>query len=478
MLVPSLPRLLAFGLLAALVVSPTASCGGGGDATGTTATQPETVAQVILTPATALFSVGATQQLSVVTKDAAGNTLIGRTVTWASLNPSIAGVTAGGLVTGNSAGSATITAWSEGKTAAATITVVSAPVASLTIAPATTTVTVGATQQLSVVTKDAFGNTLAGRTVTWSSSNPSVATVTGSLGIGTGIIATGVAAGSATITASSEGKTGTATMTVTPLPAGLTVSVSTPTIMWQNYVSPVQTVTITRAPGITGPVRLKASTSHPGIAVIFPTTNPIATPGILAGETTAQLYITTTGQVPTENQQVTITAENDQTQPVTTTLSFTPRSSVYSGEFFNLQHQVSLALGADVCLFNRSINGKVSFSYPSTVTGTRTTMTVDLSITATPVQTKVGSTICQADQGDFTGSTTFDSAYPVMVGSVSILGGGTYQFIYNGFVDVIGGRLGAGTVDIKYSSMSAVAWTQPVFPGKLVLLREGQLPSP
>src|SRR5439155_8194305 len=57
--------------------------------------------------------------------------------------------------------------------------------------------------------QDASGNALAGRVVTWSSSNTSVATVTGS-----GLV-TGVAAGPATITAASEGKNGTAAITVT-----------------------------------------------------------------------------------------------------------------------------------------------------------------------------------------------------------------------------------------------------------------------
>ena len=85
----------------------------------------------------------------------------------------------------------------------------SVPVASVTVAPAT--VLVGVTVQLTATTKDAAGNLLTGRTVTWATSKPGVATVNS-----TGL-ATGVAAGQATITATSEGQSGTAAITVAVL---------------------------------------------------------------------------------------------------------------------------------------------------------------------------------------------------------------------------------------------------------------------
>ena len=53
------------------------------------------------------------------------------------------------------------------------------PVASVVVSPASPGIGVGGTQQLSAVTKDSAGTTLTGRVVTWSSSNTSVATVTG-----------------------------------------------------------------------------------------------------------------------------------------------------------------------------------------------------------------------------------------------------------------------------------------------------------
>src|SRR5206468_1460167 len=150
--------------------------------------------------ASASLFVGGTRQLSAVTKDAAGNTLTGRVVTWASSNTAVATVNSSGLVTAAGAGSATITVTSEGKSGTAAITVTVVPVAAVTVSPASARLVVGGTRQLSAVTKDAAGNTLTGRVVTWSSSNPAVATVSAS-----GLVS-GVAAGSASITATSEGK--------------------------------------------------------------------------------------------------------------------------------------------------------------------------------------------------------------------------------------------------------------------------------
>src|SRR2546422_5631 len=90
-----------------------------------------------------------------------------------------------------------------------TVTVATVPVASVAVSPATPSVTVGQTVQLTATPKDASGSPLSGRPVTWQSGNTSVATVSGSGGVG------GVTAGAATITATSEGKSGTSAVTVT-----------------------------------------------------------------------------------------------------------------------------------------------------------------------------------------------------------------------------------------------------------------------
>jgi len=86
-----------------------------------------------------------------------------------------------------------------------------APVASVSVS-FTSRLGVGQTTQASAVLRDASSNVLSGRAVTWSSSDPAVATLSSS-----GLV-TAAGFGTATITATSEGKSGSADATVTVLP--------------------------------------------------------------------------------------------------------------------------------------------------------------------------------------------------------------------------------------------------------------------
>src|SRR6266550_4491695 len=180
------------------------------------------VAAVTVTPASVSVLQGQTVQLTATPRDANGNPLTGRAISWQSSNNTIATVNGSGLVTGVTAGSVTITATSEGQSGTASITVAGAPVASVTVTPPSASVPAGQTVQLTATLKDANGNVLTGRTVTWASNNTTVATVNSN-----GLVTTKVA-GSATITATSEGQSGTAAITVTPVPvASVTVTPAT-----------------------------------------------------------------------------------------------------------------------------------------------------------------------------------------------------------------------------------------------------------
>src|SRR5216117_1036417 len=210
---------LVTGVVGGSTTITATSEGQSGSSAVTVTAGPLPVASVTVSPASASVPIGQAVQLTATPKDASGNPLTGRTVTWASSNTSVGTVNASGLVTGVVAGSTTITATSEGKsgTSAVTVTAAPVPVASVTVSPATAAVFVGQTTQLTATPKDANGNTLTGRTITWASSPSSIAGVNGSG------LAAGVAVGSATITATSEGKSGTSTITVTtppPPPAG------------------------------------------------------------------------------------------------------------------------------------------------------------------------------------------------------------------------------------------------------------------
>jgi uncharacterized protein YjdB len=186
---------------------------------------PIPVASVSVSPPTATLQIGGSTQLSAVTRDGNGNVLTGRVIAWSSTNTGIATVSTSGLVTAVAAGSVSVTASSEGQLGSSAITVSApapVPVASVTVAPASSGLLIGATVQLSATTRDANNNVLTGRVVTWTSSNSAISTVSAS-----GLV-TAIAAGSATITALSETKTGTATITVSapaPVPVA-SVSVS------------------------------------------------------------------------------------------------------------------------------------------------------------------------------------------------------------------------------------------------------------
>ena len=82
-----------------------------------------------------------------------------------------------------------------------------ATVASVVVTPVNATlVSLGETVQLTASARDASGNTISGKTFTWSSSDQTIATVNS-----TGLV-TAVANGAATITATTDGVSGTATI--------------------------------------------------------------------------------------------------------------------------------------------------------------------------------------------------------------------------------------------------------------------------
>lgn len=184
---------------------------------------PAPVASVALTPAGPIsLQVGGISQLSAAPKDAAGNALSGRPVTWSSSADAVASVSGSGLVTAASAGTAQIIATSEGVSGQAAVTVTPVPVATVALSTGAATLVPNQPLTLAAMPKDAAGNPLVGRAVTWSSSADGIASVSQA-----GVI-TGVAVGSATITALSEGKSAQAAITVVDggwlTPAGGTVT--------------------------------------------------------------------------------------------------------------------------------------------------------------------------------------------------------------------------------------------------------------
>ena len=202
-----------------------ASAGGKSGSAGVVVTLVP-VGSVVVTPPTKSLVVGTTTTLAATVRDANGAVLTDRAVTWSTSNPLVATVSSAGVVTAVAPGTVTVTATSETRSGSSTITVTPVPVASVTVQPPTMALWVGQTSTATAVLKDAGGNVLSGRVVTWTSSNPLIASVST-----TGVV-TGVAPGGPVfITASSEGWNGSTAVTVTAVPVGTVTLPATTTLV-------------------------------------------------------------------------------------------------------------------------------------------------------------------------------------------------------------------------------------------------------
>ena len=188
-----------------------AACGGSTDSGGGGVTPPAPVSSIVVSATASSINVGATDQVTATLKDAAGNVLTGRTITWSSSNTAVATVDATGLVTALSEGTTTISAAAEGKAASVGITVLPVGPASISVAPTSASLAPGDTLQLVATVRDVGGNVLSGQTVTWTSSDTTTATVSS-----TGVVAVLGSSTTPHITAVSPAQlTLGATMTIT-----------------------------------------------------------------------------------------------------------------------------------------------------------------------------------------------------------------------------------------------------------------------
>jgi hypothetical protein len=177
------------------------------------------VEYLLLTPPSITLATSATTDFVVVGMNAAGDTAPSQ-VTWSVTGGALLQTTQEGgrhygrYRAGAQPGSYRVIAQTSTPDGAradtATVLVTAgpqAPVASVEVTPATANLSVDGTLQLTAVAKDASGAILSGRSMTWSTSNALIASVTAGL-------VTGVAAGTAQLAATVEGKSDTATITV------------------------------------------------------------------------------------------------------------------------------------------------------------------------------------------------------------------------------------------------------------------------
>ena len=181
-------RALAMGLLMAT------ACGGN-DLPG-----PPVVKNLIVAPASATITVGATTQVTAIATDNDGLVIPGARVTWTSVTPAILSVSGVGVVTGLQAGQGTVRGASGGKTADVTIEVTRPIVATLAFDRDSAILTIpGGTLTLVPVAKDSAGRAIPNPTVFFSVDAPKVASVT-QLGV-----VTALAAGTAVVSGTADG---------------------------------------------------------------------------------------------------------------------------------------------------------------------------------------------------------------------------------------------------------------------------------
>jgi len=165
--------------------------------------------------------IGGAILLQAAVGDASGAPVSNPSVTWTSDRPAIASVSSSGTdtaaVTGHEEGFATITATSGALSDAITIHVLGspgAPVASVTLQPASASLVVGDSVYFTAELRDSAGTLLSGRPVSWFSTDSSVFVIQFQGGTNPIAIVRPRSAGSAFLRATSEGKTGQATITV------------------------------------------------------------------------------------------------------------------------------------------------------------------------------------------------------------------------------------------------------------------------
>ena len=273
-----------------------------------------------LSPNQFTMNTHATRAVTATAFDVNNHAIGGVVFTWTTKSGgTIASVDQTGLVTGVGPGSDSVYASAQGITGGAGVTVNQVPAATVIIVPASSTMPNNSTLQLGDTVKDAAGDTLLNRTVTWKSSDNTIATVSA-----TGLVQPGTAStdtGTVTITATSGSANGTATVHVVyPTVTNVSVTPSPDTIY---ATSPNN-----------GPVNLTATTTPAGVPVAWTNggstvanvsaTGVVTPTGTAAGTATITATSPPPGNVP-GNATVVVLGhiQTVNTTPTTATLSVT-----------------------------------------------------------------------------------------------------------------------------------------------------------
>lgn len=189
-----------------------------GDVSGSTTltVKPAALESITVTPANPSIVAGTSQQFTATGTYSDSTTVdLTSTAAWSSDSPTVATVDSTGVAQALSTGSAGIKATVGSVSGVTALTVTSAPLVSITVAPSDGSIPLGTTEAFSATGNYADGSQqILTSGVHWSTSDATVATVSNATGT-TGL-ATSVSVGSVTVTATSGGISGTASLTVTP----------------------------------------------------------------------------------------------------------------------------------------------------------------------------------------------------------------------------------------------------------------------
>jgi len=188
-------------------------------------------------------------------------------------------------------------------------------VTTVTVSPPSASIGVSGTTTLQATVKDQNGNVMTGQTVSWSTDNSAVATVTSA-----GVV-TGVAAGSATITATSSGQSGTSAITVTAAPP------PPPVVTTVTVAPPSASIAVGANTTLTATVKDQNGNVMTGQTVTWSTNNAaaatVSSGGVVSGVAAGSATITATSSGKSGTSSITVTAPT----PVVTTVTVAPPSA-------------------------------------------------------------------------------------------------------------------------------------------------------
>ena len=172
------------------------------------------VTEITLSPASADLNAGDAQQFTASVLDQYGDEMTGISLTWKSSNESVGTVNTTGFFESLVPGTTTITAADGDINATADVSVSLAPseLTTITLNPASAVLTSGETQQFTASVLDQYGDEMTGISLTWTSSNETVGTVSS-----TGLFES-LVPGTTTITAEDGEISGTADVSVRVIP--------------------------------------------------------------------------------------------------------------------------------------------------------------------------------------------------------------------------------------------------------------------